>query len=195
MANSISYVVGGGDVSISGDIRDLLRLRNTRAVYRAAFCQLQELHVDHKNNVAKYNMDGMWTALIEMTPKNREIIRLLHQAFLKFSERRPFLQLALTLRLHEKCRDYDFTTMVELVKVQIQQSVNQWTSSTPMLRKLRIGMYDYHPQRVAYDMHTSSGRRKGANRTQFVTTGAVVQNEDMQFYDATLVQIYCKSCM
>jgi hypothetical protein len=106
---------------------------------------------------------------------------ILSTAYSTFSEKRPFIMLAVYIALFN----------INTNDVVIQPFTPD--SNKEEVNKILEGKYTFKLDDYVIDMHTKAGREKGMNRTNFVKEGAVIANSDPQFetdYYKTLRDVY-----
>lgn len=101
---------------------------------------------------------------------------VLRDAFLRMSEWLPFVVLAVILAVYPKYPPVG--TYSEVL--------------TPTLEELRNHQYTLTVRDYAVDKHTQAGRTLGRGRREFALVGSVVTNEDPEFSDETLREIFIR---
>ncbi len=124
----------------------------------------------------------IWCALENVLPA--ALYDTLAFEYATLSEKRPALQLALTVALWGK--------RTQQAPYSIADGAFRWIN-TIALKALRSGDYVYKNHPSAVDKHTAEGKRQGADRLKFVTEGALVANEAPEYMDAKLLDIYINS--
>ena len=112
---------------------------------------------------------------------NAKVWDILFRAYWKFTEKRPFLMVAIMSALY-KLRDIDIDVDAEYIEA--------WRSSEIIGTLLR-GEYTFEIDEYVVDMHTQAGRRKGKNSKDFATEGSQVTNQSKLFWNEVLYKIYC----
>lgn len=106
------------------------------------------------------------------------VISILEKAYFTFSEKRPFLMLAMMIVLYEDRIYFDATENQPL--------------DEEFLSSLKEGKYELELDEFVIDKHTKLGKIKGANRKKFVNEGAIVTPEDEGFRNELYEEIYKK---
>lgn len=127
----------------------------------------------------------LWSSLRKCVPAY--VLDILATAYFKQSESRPFLSLALLGAIYGLESNVQLTDMSSLTQ--------QWMMC-PLLRDYLTHNYNLSMQRIEIeqpyiiDKHTAKGRALGGTTHDFVTQGAVVNNEDPRFVYPSLQELY-----
>ena len=164
------------------------RLRDKN--FNAVWWVYQYLQILKKNKKMKVKarrrrtkpMIIIWEMMRDFLGSN--VVDVLSRAYFTFSEGRPFLMTAITTILYSKNKR-------EVISIDqtINQGINVWRIH-PYLIKLQTSDYDFVVPEYVIDMHTKEGRRRGKNRQNFVSEGALINNPDPLYYDQRLEKIY-----
>jgi len=132
----------------------------------------------------------MWKTLQRILPAL--LVSCLCQAYTTLSEKKPFLQFAVTLGLYANKISEQALSATQIV--DRRQFISAHWRQSSALDHLITGQYLYSPDPSAIDKHTLQGRRDlHADRHMFVTEGACVNNQHAEFFDSILHDIYVHS--
>lgn len=113
----------------------------------------------------------------------------LARSYFEYSEKRPFLMMAITAAL--------FGTKYE--EIELTPIINAWKyggpnkDTHPVLTNLLTGNYTFEIDDYVLDKHTAEGRKRGAGRKEFVNEGAHVENQSPIYYSQVFADIYLES--
>lgn len=146
----------------------LLKERNHQAIY--VLSKYIELIDENKKQMVL-----IWEGIRKIN--NSNIIGVLEKAYFKFSEKRPFLMMAITFILYENKltrKEYKEEKCIEL-------------------SDLIKGDYEFTVDDYCIDKHTKEGRENGKDRKEFVIEGSKVEPQDKNLFDEIYYKIYCDS--
>lgn len=142
------------------------------------------------------DIDKIWEALIVSSDLPKWVVELMQMAYTKLSEKRPILQLALTMIVYpnsfQSIKNQERAEFVNIANNKAIYYKKRWFGTEAMINLLSCN-YDYFPNEKSIDKHTAEGRRNNADRNKFVTEGALVENEHPDYKDDVLDFIYVNS--
>ena len=158
------------------------RLKEGKMTCLTALGQYMERSKDIKVVARNRKTDPMviiWELLkLEM---DAQVWDVLFCAYWKFTEKRPFLMVAIMTILYKVASG--------LINVA-DEYITAWKSSETIGTLLR-GEYTFEIDDYVVDMHTKAGRQKGKNSKDFATEGSQVTNQSQLFWNETLYRVYC----
>lgn len=108
-----------------------------------------------------------------------EVHDALIQAYYNHTENKPFISNAILIALYS----------VTYTKMNLESNIAVWNQH-PYLHQMLNGELKLEIDPFVIDKHTSKGRSMGMNIQDFVDEGAVVENQDVQYYNKTLADLY-----
>ena len=120
----------------------------------------------------------IWEALRSIMPV--DVVEIYQKAYYNHkNESGPFLMALITAYLYS----------APFEKFDLNPVIQNWRLSEA-LNHLLSGEYTLELDDYVYDKHTAIGARRGADRSQFVTEGAVVDRQSQRYFEPVLKEIY-----
>lgn len=110
---------------------------------------------------------------------DNDLYNTIHSIFYKSSDNRTFLMLALSSILYD-------------VKYEPSNLISTCLAKD-YYHSLITGQYDFELDDFVIDLHTKKGRQESADRSKFVSEGALVIPQCQKYYDPVLAEIYKSS--
>ena len=149
------------------------------STYRESGLPINGKYATKRTTVIGY---ALWQALFERVKADqRQLLIDLCDTWYEVSEKRPFLVLGILVILYDAPSD----------NFNLQPYLDYWSNEgATFLAELLSGVYKLTIDSFVVDQHTREGRNQGKDARDFVSEGALVENQDTRYYIPLFAEIY-----